>query len=88
MNLQQLLDLTENYTKNIGNLLILETKLNNDLGSLKIRDFQAKKSIYKKSSYKISQDLSKSKSNFNNETHVQDRAKKLANTFWDIFQND
>lgn len=79
---------TENYTKNIGNLLILETKLNNDLGSLKIRDFQAKKSIYKKSSYKISQDLSKSKSNFNNETHVQDRAKKLANTFWDIFQND
>ena len=63
---------------NIGNLILLEEKLNNEAGS---KDYKDKKSIYLKSSYKWVQDFSKQNNDWDQED-IESRAIELANIYY------
>lgn len=85
--------LDEEFTeknKNIGNLIVLENKYNQELNILKQKsldiDYEKKLEIYKKSRYKIMEEFIKSYNNFSNKD-IDSRADKLANFFWDTFFN-
>ena len=85
--------LDEEFTeknKNIGNLIVLENKYNQELNILKQKsldiDYEKKLETYKKSRYKIMEEFIKSYNNFSNKD-IDSRADKLANFFWDTFFN-
>ena len=80
--------LDEEFTeknKNIGNLIVLENKYNQELNILKQKsldiDYEKKLETYKKS-----EEFIKSYNNFSNKD-IDSRADKLANFFWDTFFN-
>lgn len=71
---------------NIGNLTVLETQLNNKLGSKKPKNYSNnidyKLHYYEKSSYKMTQDLCKKSFT---EKNISSRASELAEYFWKYF---
>jgi uncharacterized protein with ParB-like and HNH nuclease domain len=75
----------DDYTKNIGNLIVLETKLNNDLGKKNLTNYSEKKTYYAESRYEMTTEFSKEFEAFANEEIINARAENLANQFWDIF---
>lgn len=80
------------FAKNIGNLMVLETKLNEDLNKLKqkkgMSDYNDKKKLYNKSSYMMVEKLTEQYQSFSTETDVQNRADWLALYFWENFKKN
>ncbi|HMS26608.1 MAG TPA: DUF262 domain-containing protein [Burkholderiaceae bacterium] len=78
----------DEYTKNVGNLIVLETKLNNDLGNKTITNYSQKRVYYAKSQYEMTKEFAKKQKIFANEVAINVRAENLANQFWDIFAEE
>ena len=76
--------------KNIGNLIVLENKYNQELNKIKQENFninyEKKLEIYKKSRYKLVNRFVQEYSKFSEED-IDLRANKLAKFFWDSFFN-
>ncbi len=75
---------------NIGNLITIETSLNNKVNFSKQKydgyiDYEQKKSIYKKSKYKIVSNFL-AKYDIFQDKYIEERAKCLANIFWKNFK--
>lgn len=78
-------------TTNIGNLTVLEARYNNELATIRYQDkvsdensCRYKQPTYEKCNYKMTNDIFNEYPNFNND-QIIDRAKYLANFFWDTF---
>jgi hypothetical protein len=82
-SIEHILNESENeVTTNIGNLMVLEEKINNSLS--KISSFEDKKETYQESKYTMVKELCKRESfNLND---IDDRATELAEIFWRIFE--
>lgn len=78
----------DDYTKNIGNLIVLETTINNDLGNKNLTNYREKKTYYAASRYEMTREFTKKIKVFTNEITVNVRADNLANEFWDIFSKE
>lgn len=78
-------------TKNIGNIMVLETKLNETLNTLKQKrgtiDYKDKKKLYNKSSYMMVKNLMTQYQLFS-ESDIQNRAHQLALYFWENFKKN
>lgn len=79
------------FAKNIGNLMVLETKLNETLNNLKQKqgatDYNDKKKLYNGSSYTMVKNLIEQYESFS-ETDILNRANQLASDFWGNFKKN
>ncbi|MDG4953094.1 DUF262 domain-containing protein [Actinobacillus equuli] len=80
------------FAKNIGNLIVLETKINNELNKFKQKngsiEYSDKKKQYNSSSYTMVKDLIKDHESFSKESEILCRAEQLAVYFWKNFNKN
>jgi uncharacterized protein with ParB-like and HNH nuclease domain len=78
------------YSNNIGNIIVLENKINQKISqeeqkSKKAFSFSEKKNYYKESNYVIMQDFLKLYTDKFEENEIKERSNRLAETFWQLF---
>lgn len=78
------------YSSNIGNLIVLENKINQKISqdekrSKKDFTFSEKKKYYQESNYNMVKNFLESYTNDFNKNDVYERSEKLAKKFWDLF---
>ncbi|HHV6921375.1 TPA: GmrSD restriction endonuclease domain-containing protein, partial [Haemophilus influenzae] len=85
-SIEHIIDECEDYdNKNIGNLTVLETRLNTEINTSKQKankvTFYTKKEIYKNSGYKMAKDVCNYK--LFTQSDFNERSENLAKIFWD-----
>lgn len=88
--IEHIVDEAEGNSNNIGNLIVLERSLNDEINVLKQKQgsisFDDKLIIYKKSSYKMTNDFITTHSQFTH-AEIASRSEELSTQFWTILEN-